>query len=128
MARNSLRSVSRKKFLYNDGHNAAFFDVHQLKSILGCSESHAYRIIKNPRLLTKKNRLLIEILHFKQLPGFPPGYSFYDGCIVDPDGFSFNFRDLENLKWLKSHNLSKAADKHRRVICNSKLINNDEVF
>ena len=107
LSKQLLRTLNHKKLLYSNGHDMAYFDANQLAEVLMLTKAQAYRIIKQPQLLTKQHRLIIDIMKFNQLPGFAPGYKYENGNITDPKGFKFNEIDLENIKWLKSSSMLK---------------------
>jgi hypothetical protein len=105
LSKQLIRSLNYRKLLYKNGHDMAYFNANQLAKILIINKAHAYRIIKDPGLLTAQHRLIIDTIKFNQLPGFRVGYKYEDGHITDHTGFKFTQRDLENLKWLKSSSL-----------------------
>lgn len=103
-----------KKIHFTNGHRIAFFSADDLKRHLGISQSYAHRLIKEPKRISKLHRRVLENACFKQIDGFPIGWTISEGTIKDPDGYQFNVIDLENLKHLKKQDFfkskSKAAD------------------
>ena len=57
----SLRSINRTKLQYKFERTWKLFNADQLATALFISKSQAYRIIKNPELLTKQHQTILNL-------------------------------------------------------------------
>ena len=57
----SLRSINRIKLQYKFERTWKLFNADQLATALCISKAQAYRIIKNPELLTKQHKTILNL-------------------------------------------------------------------